>query len=571
MASTTTAVSQVMRDVLSRLLALEPELRNRWLIEELTPADRPHLFRAVEYELGTPFGIWRDDPVGFVTVGLGDTIYSVQREVLTSVRDHERTVVPSCHGAGKTWLAARVVLWWVMVWPAGSAKAPTCADRWWKVKGLLWDEIGRVHERAQLPGECLTTELKIGGRLVSWGLSPQDYDEDAFSGIHAPHVLVLVDEAGSLSPTLGRSLESVMSASDDPLAMRARMLCIGNPAIDETASPWFEERTQSAHYHCVPIPTSRTPNFTDEQTPLCTAHPLEPPHPISDHLPTPHSVQVVLDEYGETDPYYIARVLAAFPKDFGQKALPRSWVDDAIANDTPEASTWVRLGIDIAADGGDEFVIARAEGYDLRVVHAARGSANANPHDVAGAALDQMLAAERLAVELGSDRQVRVKVDALGVGWGVVGILKAWGDEGMHHCEVIGVKVSERCTSEKGQERFANQRAEMWWAMRDLIEPRKGTPPGPGLDPVLLPPTARLHISDTEAKQLAAPKYGRTSSGRILIESKDAMRKRGVKSPDRAEALLLAVYEPGYGAAGAIRTAAGRQLPSRRRSSGDFG
>lgn len=574
-------VSKIMVDVVGRLVAMPPPLRNEWLVNECTGADRRHLFDAVAHELGTPFGLWRDDPVGFVTVALGDAIWSVQREVLTSVRERERTVVPSCHGAGKTWLAARVVLWWVMVWPPGSAKAPTTADRWWKVKGLLWDEISRVHERARLPGECLTTELKLGGRLVSWGLSPQDYDEDAFSGIHAPHLLIVVDEAGSLSPTLGRSLESVMSGGTGDSAadsFKARMLAIGNPPIDETASPWFEERTQSPHYSVVPIPTARTPNFTDETTALCTVHPNEPPHPISDHLPTPHSVQIIADEYGTTDPYYVARVLAQFPKDFGQKAIPRSWVDEAIANVEPDASTWVRLGIDVAADGGDEFVVALAAGHHLRIVHTSRGAANTNPHDVAGAALDQMREAEALAVQLGSDRQVRVKIDALGLGWGVVGILKAWGQEGLHHCEVIGVKVSEKCTSEKAQERFAAQRDEMWWNMRELCRPRstvdaveKVTPDQVEMPPHYLPPAVRLEVGDTEAKQLSAPTYGRTSSGKIKVESKDSLRKRGIKSPDRAEALLLAVYEPGYGAAGAIASAVGRQLPTARRRSGGFG
>jgi hypothetical protein len=44
--------------------------------------------------------------------------------------------------------------------------------------------------------------------------------------------------------------------------------------------------------------------------------------------------------------------------------------------------------------------------------------------------------------------------------------------------------------------------------------------------------------------QLAAPSYRSNSSGKLLIESKADMSKRGIGSPDRAEAVLLALFEP---------------------------
>ena len=72
--------------------------------------------------------------------------------------------------------------------------------------------------------------------------------------------------------------------------------------------------------------------------------------------------------------------------------------------------------------------------------------------------------------------------------------------------------------------RFANLRAEGYWNLRQMITNGE----------VFLP-------SDKELMgELAALKYSFNSVGQLLVESKDDMRKRGVRSPDRADALMLA-------------------------------
>ena len=54
-----------------------------------------------------------EDPVEFAERTLGLELGAKQREVLEAIRDHAKVVVPSCHAAGKTFLAAIVVLWWL--------------------------------------------------------------------------------------------------------------------------------------------------------------------------------------------------------------------------------------------------------------------------------------------------------------------------------------------------------------------------------------------------------------------------------------------------------------------------
>ena len=61
-----------------------------------------------------------------------------------------------------------------------------------------------------------------------------------------------------------------------------------------------------------------------------------------------------------------------------------------------------------------------------------------------------------------------VKIDAIGVGWGVGSLLELWGREGLHGARIVGVNVAERAVDVG---RFRNQRAEMWWNGRVLLEP----------------------------------------------------------------------------------------------------
>ena len=78
------------------------------------------------------------------------------------------------------------------------------------------------------------------------------------------------------------------------------------------------------------------------------------------------------------------------------------------------------------------------------------------------------------------------------------------------------------------------KRDELWLTGRALMQPRRETGRG----------VLRLRVDKRTAAQLSAPMYGTNSGGRTVIESKEKMKGRGHNSPDRAEALLLAVYEP---------------------------
>ena len=469
------------------------------LLAQLTEEERASWVGAL-----TGWERYANDPVGFVEQGLGEQIWSRQRDVLLSLRDNRRTAVPAGHSVGKSHLAARAVAWWVSVHPPGTARVVTTATTFRQVKNILWPQIRSVVVKHGLPGEVLLTEWKIGQETVADGFSPSDHNEAAVQGIHAEHLLIVVDEAGGISNTIGNALEALMTGG------HTRLLLIGNPATNRVGS-WFERACSSDLYNVIPIPVFDTPNFTGEVT-----------GPWARSLVDQAWVDEVVQTFGEESPFVQARVYARFPRSVDNAVIPADWIDDAKLRDPVQGR--IRLGVDVAADGGDEFVIARSDGNEVRVTHASRG--NPNPVEVAGTVLEHIRQAQADHDARGVRDRVRVKIDSIGVGWGVTGLLEEWGKEGKHEAVIVGVNVAQRASD---PERFGNQRAEMWWTGREALGPDGDT---------------RIVVDAREVAQLSAPSYRSNSQGRIVIESKADMSKRGVGSPDRAEAILLALFEP---------------------------
>lgn len=502
-------------------------METKQLLLALEPDQRAYLASLVENELANPWRKYEEDPIKFIEEGLGETLWSKQKEIVESVRDNKRTAVPACHAPGKSHIAARIIAWWVAVHPIGTAQVVTTATTFRQVRNILWPHIRRVANKLDLGGEVNTVDWKINNELVAFGFSPGDNDETAIQGIHAPHLLVVVDEAGGLSQVLGNALEALMTGG------HTRLLLLGNPPTDNEDS-WFEKACNSDLYNVIPIGAYDTPNFTGEPSGICKSCPSSvAAHSVATHLVDHEWVKDVINEFGEESAFVEARVHARFPRIAGNKTVPYGWLEKAIQNETPLESNKIKLGVDIAADGGDEFVVAWADGYKGTVRHRSSGSANANPVDVAGQVLEQI----RLAEEVHKQRQIKepvlVKVDSIGLGWGVTGILKRWKDEQRHSAIVIGVNVAERA---KEQGKFHNQRAEMWWNFRTLVQPIESEQG--------LRQDVALDVDTKTLAQLSGPTYKSDSTGRIVIESKKDMKRRGMSSPDRAEAILLAFYDP---------------------------
>jgi hypothetical protein len=555
--------SHEARRLFADLMAVSPDLRREFYRPLMGTRDMDALLRVSAYESGSPYGLWVDDPVGFTEDVLQETTWSKQREVLQSIMLSKRVAVPSAFGTGKTHLAARAALWRSLVHPPGTSLTVTTATRYRQVIRQLWPHIRQSVTKAGLPLIADQAQLKAYDTngtevVVAYGFSAPAHDEAAVQGIHAPRLFIVVDEAGGISRIIGSAMRGLLTGDD------TRLLAIGNPPTDDEGS-WFEnlcypkELSAEAKVRTIPISAYSAPLQTGEKTRQCYAcPPTVPPHRLGIHLVGPDWIEETLADYGSDAPFVTAKVHARFPRGGPSRIIPADWVD--LANDADDPAldeahvllssihndeakypyvvahgSWVRLGVDVASDGGDEFVIARAIGDLGHVVHSSTGSANTNAMDVAGKVLEQIQRADRIRKALGVTAPVRVKVDGIGVGWGVVSTLRAWGSEGLHTAQIVDVDVAEGTYRPDADLTMKpnRKRDEMWLTMRELLQPSQD---GAG--------ALRLKIESRAKGQLSAPTYSTTSGGKTVVESKKSMRARGMNSPDQAEALLLAFYEP---------------------------
>ncbi|MER5482568.1 hypothetical protein ABT024_05040 [Streptomyces sp. NPDC002812] len=545
------------------MLLRAPVAIRRAAIKTLDHADLAHVLTEVERETGTLYGLWHDTPSGFIEDVLGESIWSKQRDIVDAVPFNKRVACPAGFGVGKTWIAGRLVAWAGAVNPPGTMVIVTTATRFRQVRNQLWPHIRKTIARSGLPGWCDTTQWKMPDQwgndvVVAYGFTAPEGDEAAMQGIHGtPKLLIIVDEAGGIARGIGNGTNNLLTGD-------ARMLAIGNPPANDPRS-WFEvlceegDNPEKPSSVTIPIRTLDSPAITREPVPYCNdCPPGGSRHSLADHLPDMDWVDRTIAEYGEDHPYVEAKVHARFPKGGGGKVIPLTWVEDAQRNDDPSGpgwvrlcdlglegeraihtvkrGSWVRLGCDIAADGGDEFTIYRIVGDAIEHRHHSSGSANDNQVKVAKKILEEVQAAERLAHAIGSSAKVHVKIDKNGLGHGAVGMLEVWGDNGQHNSQIIGVMVSESPERDDpgAVMRPYRKRDEMWLATRSLLQPDPSTGTG----------RLRLRVDREAGIQLTTPNLGNNAGGHAVVESKKQMKARGMKSPDRAEAILLAVYEP---------------------------
>lgn len=551
--------------ILDTLLAMDPQAR-RGVLAGLSDEYRAALLQHIQDAEAHPYFQFRGDVLGFVEQGLGEATWSRQREVYRAINEHQKVVVAASHSVGKSHLASRAAGAVATSWPADMVQVQTTATNYRQVKGILWPYIARMHAKYDLPGEVFTTSWKIGREEVGLGFSARNTDETAVSGFHAlGELFLIVDEGGGIHRTLGQAFTNVMTGN-------GHMLVIGNFPTD-TDDTWFNDIYNSPEWHTLRISAFDSPNFPrpdgrslgslaevrtwlqrieDDQTGAlgrrvfeqvgrCTVCPATvESHTIAKHLVDLRWVNTVAAEFGEDSGYYTTRVLALPARNITSKTLPISWLEpvfeagQVLAQVSP-APAPVRLGVDVAVDGGDEFVIAKVVGWHASIVHTSAGAENQNEVDVAGRVLQEIDAAQAYHDQHGIPDRVRVKVDEIGVGRGVSDLLKRWGEERRHNAVIVGVSSSRTAHDSV---RFKNQRSEMWWTIRGLIQPKPGEEDG-----VLL----TVDGGDNPLRllrQLSDPKYATTSTGQIVVQLKSEIKAATGHSPDRADALLLAIYEP---------------------------
>lgn len=434
------------------------------------------------------------DPVWFAETILGHDPWTTPKRIMEAIaRPHARVAVKACHASGKTFSAAEIVLWWVYAGGVAVTTAPT----WTQVERLLWGEIHKAHAAARFPlgGHLLRTELRLSPDNYAIGLSTDQGVR--FQGWHG-RVLIVLDEAPGVRPDIYEAIEGVRAGGD------VRVLALGNPTI--TSGPFFDAfGPHRAGWATFTIDAFETPNLAGLSLEALLAL---PEHELDTnsrpYLVTRRWVAEKYHEWGERSPLWQARVRGQFPDQADDALIALAWLEAAEVREIEPAATdtW-HAGIDVAGPGEDETVLCVRCGPTI--VHMEAW----NQPDPRG----EVLAA------LGpySGRLASVNVDSIGQGHYFARHLEDNGYEG----RVVDVNVG---AATGDPEKYLNLKAELYWGLR--LRAEKGDFAG---------------LTDSLAlSQLAGIRYKHNARGQVVIESKDEARKRGVKSPDRAEAIMLA-------------------------------
>ncbi len=451
-----------------------------------------------------------EDPIRFAESLLGLDLWSKQQEILQSIVAHARTAVKACHASGKTFLAAAAVLWFITRYR--EAIAVTTAPTWMQIERVLWREIHSIASRSKVAHPKPTaTSLQLGPRRYAVGLSTDQGVR--FQGYHADHILVVIDEAPGILPEIWEAIEGIRAGGD------VRVLALGNPTI---SSGTFHDNFHADRlgWNLYTISAWDTPNLAglklsyeyageritlgDPQgRDLLDLSEEELDDNVRPYLTTRRWVKEKYLEWGPGHPLWEARVLGNFPTQSEDALLSLAWLEAAQTRECADEEP-LQAGIDVAGPGEDETTLFVRRGR--RIVWGKFWS-DADPRGQLVAALAPYKA-----------QRIQVKVDSAGIGYYLGQHLK---DNGF---EVEMVNVGE---SPRDSEKFSNLKAELYWGLR--MRAQAGDLAG---------------LTDEKTiGQLAGIRYKHNARGQVVIESKEEARKRGVKSPDRAEGLILAFAE----------------------------
>lgn len=250
---------------------------------------------------------WLINPVGFIVDVLGGEPWSKQIEIVEAIRDNTRVAVRSCNGSGKTYIAAHVVLWWLMCHT--DAVVITTAPTAHQVRNILWREIRRAHHlnANAIGGKLLRTSLELGDKHYAQGLSTDT--PERFQGYHEGHILFVVDEASGVREGIFEALEGSMTSAG------AKVLLLGNPtSLKGTFYDAFHKKR--GLWKTIHISAFDTPNLIGGDV----THPA---------LVTPDWVRDAEENWGKESYLYQVRVLGEFPSESEDTLIPLKLIESA--------------------------------------------------------------------------------------------------------------------------------------------------------------------------------------------------------------------------------------------------
>lgn len=433
---------------------------------------------------------------------------------------------------GKSLVVVIAALWFVCCFPG--AKVVMTAPTARQVREVLWNELRLVCQAAIRPLGASPAKTPSGGMRFSdgrqiIGYTVSETKSEALAGTSGSTLMYVIDEASGFSNTLFDAIEGNLGGSKF-----GRLLAISNPT--QPSGFFFDAFHRSAStWRRFALSSEEASQYADDFPGLMRAE----------------TIKRKAQDVGRDSPWFRIRVLGEFPTSAINSVVSLADVDAAkerflaetfkrlclahMANAEVDTSARIdsfstkelcalygpkdgalELGVDVARFGDDATVIRPRRGRYLLPYRTVQGF---DSQAVAGVVI-------AIAKELRhGDEKALVKVDGIGYGAGVVDALRR--DEFRPFVEVVDVNVAKVSDD---PERFPNLRTQLWFAISEFLKTggclhdAKGDEDGK-LDAELLTPTYKVD-----------------PQGRHVVEPKSDTKARLGRSPDRADATALAIY-----------------------------
>jgi len=435
----------------------------------------------------------RDDPVLFVKTVIGAEPQQWQADALRAIAANDKLAIKSGHGVGKTAFEAWAVLWWLLTrYPTKIAITANTAHQ---LNDVLWTEIDKW-ARGLPQGfkdllEFKSDKISLKGASDSFAVARTSRREnpEALQGFHSENMLFICEEASGIPDVVFQVGEGSLSTP------KSKVIMCGNPT---RADGYFYDAFHSnrAQWHCMTV------SCLDADT-------------VSEKF-----IGDMAAKYGEESNVFRVRVLGEFPTQSDDVLVPLHLVESAVTRHIEMApGAPVIWGLDVARYGGDRTALAKRQGQVL--IEPIKTWQNKDLMEMAGIILSEYEATRYM------DRPEKIFIDSIGIGAGLVDRLIEL------DMPAVGIAVSE---SPSLKEKFTRLRDELFWNAREWFEGRD----------------VSIFNDETFISEITAVRYKYQSTGKLKIESKDEMKRRGQRSPDVADAFVLTFAEQGAMAAGHI-------------------
>jgi phage terminase large subunit len=417
-------------------------------------------------DLASLLALCHDDPALFWKLILRGSPRRWQRGVCEEARlrlargeRHLRILIRSCHGAGKTTLAAVLALWFVSTRPY--ARGLTTAPTWAGVEGVFWVELTRLYNGSLLAsagrGRLLQTELSFE---AGWDLVGLSTDHPVnLEGRHGAAGCRIVDEAKAVEPGVFESTEALLDAVETLDVM------ISTPSIP---SGRFYEVDMKGGPGII-----RSVVTIDD----LIAEGLEGKKEWRDARAL---------EWGLNSPEFESRCMARYISDAENALFPFSWIERAM-----EAGVSIDMapvaGLDVAGSvSGDQSALALLAGPSEDGLYEVKLVSSWHERDTATTRGKALMLARAAGC-------VTIAVDYVGIGAGVGDAMRE--EKGIG---IVPFRASDRAPE---PDRFQNLKASIAWTLRLLLESGH----------------VRLPKHDGLKRDLLAMKYAITPAGRIKV------------------------------------------------------